>query len=163
MNFVVPTYEQNAVTYSYCLDEVDREWVSLHHIPSITLHNLTPGEYRLLIRAVSESGALIATRSLDVTVRPPLWWSLGAKIGYVMLFLGLMFFIGRMYYLRLRLHHRVELERQTRMREEAIHEAKLNFFTNISHELRTPLTLLLSPVEQLKRRRPTARSSTTSS
>lgn len=80
-----------------------------------------------------------------------------------MLFLGLMFFIGRMYYLRLRLHHRVELERQTRMREEAIHEAKLNFFTNISHELRTPLTLLLSPVEQLKRRRPTARSSTTSS
>lgn len=91
LNFVVPTYEQNAVTYSYCLDEVDREWVSLHHIPSITLHNLTPGEYRLLIRAVSESGALIATRSLDVTVRPPLWWSLGAKIGYVMLFLGLMF------------------------------------------------------------------------
>lgn len=151
LNFVVPTYEQNAVTYSYCLDEVDREWVSLHHIPSITLHNLTPGEYRLLIRAVSESGALIATRSLDVTVRPPLWWSLGAKIGYVMLFLGLMFFIGRMYYLRLRLHHRVELERQTRMREEAIHEAKLNFFTNISHELRTPLTLLLSPVEQLKK------------
>lgn len=37
------------------------------------------------------------------------------------------------------------------MREEAIHEAKLNFFTNISHELRTPLTLLLSPVEQLKK------------
>ena len=104
------------------------EWVSLHHIPSITLHNLTPGEYRLLIRAVSESGALIATRSLDVTVRPPLWWSLGPKIGYVMLFLGLMFFIGRMYYLRLRLHHRVELERQTRMRRRGHTRGWLNFF-----------------------------------
>lgn len=32
---------------------------------------------------------------------------------------------------------------------EALHEAKIRFFTNISHELRTPLNLILWPLEEL--------------
>ncbi|MCH5690578.1 hypothetical protein LWM68_43930 [Niabella sp. W65] len=34
-------------------------------------------------------------------------------------------------------------------KEDELHQAKLNFFTNASHEIRTHLTLIMAPVERL--------------
>jgi CheY-like chemotaxis protein/AraC-like DNA-binding protein len=50
------------------------------------------------------------------------------------------------------LQHELEIEHLEKVKQEELHQAKLNFFTNVAHEIRTPLTLMVGPVEQLASR-----------
>ena len=50
---------------------------------------------------------------------------------------------------RSQLRHQLQLESLKQQQEEEIHQAKLQFFTNISHEFKTPLTLITGPLQQL--------------
>jgi DNA-binding response OmpR family regulator/nitrogen-specific signal transduction histidine kinase len=50
------------------------------------------------------------------------------------------------------LKHELEIEHLEKQKQEELHQAKLNFFTNIAHEIRTPLTLMVGPVDHLVER-----------
>ena len=133
--FSLPNYGSEYIKYSYKTSPAD-DWVEIEGGPSISFHNLQPGDYEFTIRASSMDNRVLDTRSLRVTILPPLWLSIYAKILYLLIAAGLIVFILKLYYARLK--------------EKTATEAKLAFFTNVSHELRTPLTLLLAPINKLK-------------
>lgn len=100
---------------------------------SISINNLTPGDYTLQIRAC-ENGVYSPIREVEICVSAPWFMSTIAKIVYLLLIIGI---CGQVY---------ITLKRK---RDNQIKEAKLQFFINISHEIRSPLTLILSPLEAL--------------
>lgn len=133
--FSLPNYSSEYIKYSYKISSSDT-WMEIADNPSISFNNLQPGDYEITLRASDTDDNVLDTRSLIVRILPPVWWSMLAKICYLLIFIGLVILILRLYYVRLK--------------ERTTTEAKLAFFTNISHELRTPLTLLLAPISKLK-------------
>ncbi len=73
-----------------------------------------------------------------------------ATLVLALVFAGLLFY-SRMLNKRInkQLSKKNEQLQEMSVKEEAAHQARLNFFTNISHEFRTPLSLILAPLEEL--------------
>ena len=77
--------------YAYKLEGFDKEWVHSgnRHIASYT--NISPGKYRLLIKAANAGGAWNEQGiSLDIQILPPLWRTWWAYAIYTAVFLGLL-------------------------------------------------------------------------
>ncbi len=63
-----------ALRYQYMLDGIDRDWGPLTEQRSVVYGSLSPGGYRLLVRAVTSDGAVSPQpASISFTVLPPLW------------------------------------------------------------------------------------------
>lgn len=140
-------------TYYYKLEGFRDEWLEcpagMHHV---TYTNLSPGDYRLLIKAVNSDGVEgDSERSLNITITPPIWATVWAKTIYTILAIALVALL----FMGLRRHeHRRYIKRQqeeSARKQEEINQMKFKFYTNVSHELRTPLTLILSPLESMMR------------
>jgi signal transduction histidine kinase/AraC-like DNA-binding protein/ligand-binding sensor domain-containing protein len=121
------------VSYQYKLSN-SSAWISTNVGDNvININNLTPGNYKLQIRAC-ENGVYSPIKIVEINVASPWFLTPLAKIIYLALILALCWQI----YLTLR-----------RKRDNQIKDAKLQFFINISHEIRSPMTLILSPLEAL--------------
>ncbi len=121
------------VSYQYRLSK-SSSWINTNVGDNvINITNLTPGNYKLQIRAC-ENGVYSPVREIEIAVASPWFWSTWAKIIYLALILAVCWQIY------------VAMQRK---RDNQIKEAKLQFFINISHEIRSPLTLILSPLEAL--------------
>lgn len=148
-NYILPEH----TTYYYKLEGFRDEWLEcpagMHHV---TYTNLSPGNYRLLIKAVNSDGVEgDSERSLDIVITPPIWATVWAKIIYVILAIALvtLLFIGLKHH-----EHKRYIKRQqeeSARKQEELNQMKFKFYTNVSHELRTPLTLILSPLESMMR------------
>ncbi len=139
------------IQYAYKLEGADKEWINIGKQNNVTFRNLGAGDYMFKVRASSPDGVWsddnIAT--LGITVHPPFWATLWAYLVYATLLLVLLYFIGLFIVIRIRTANNLKIERARREKDEELHQAKIQFFTNISHELRTPLTLILGPLETL--------------
>ena len=87
---------------------------------------------------------------MKITISPPFWWSVPARLFYLLLVFSLIYF-----YTQFRLHqaesrHQRELSVLNERKEIEVREARLRFFTMIAHEIRTPVTLIIGPLENLK-------------
>ena len=133
LNFVKP--DKN--TYAYKLDGLDKDWTETRE-PSVTYIHLPTGTYTLLVKGANNDGVWSRVASFGITVLPPFWRTWWAYTLYVILLAVVLFGITRFLFLRALLK-----------KEEALHQVKLNFFTNISHEIRNHLTLITGPVERL--------------
>lgn len=123
--------------YQYRLEDYDKTWKETSE-GSATYTNLPPGSYRLSVKGANNDGVWSDVKTLDITVRPPFWLTWWAYCIYIMLAGGMVFVIARFFFLQ-----------ELLKKEDELHQAKLNFFTNASHEIRTHLTLIMVPIERL--------------
>ncbi|MDQ2864446.1 MAG: ATP-binding protein, partial [Bacteroidota bacterium] len=144
--------------YRYKLKGYDKEWKYTDgKNPSAAYSNLDYKNYRFILQATNNDGIWSKSEaSIAITVTPPWWKSLLAKIIYITLFiaglLGIYIYQARWYRLKREMAVREVNENkreEMHLHREELYQQQLQFFTNISHEFRTPLTLILGPLEKL--------------
>ena len=136
--------------YAYILVGFDKNWNYTGHEHKATYTNLPPGKYTLHVKATNNDGIWSDETMLSIEVHPPFWWTVYAKIFYVILFIVLItaFIRFRLYLTERR--HRKEIEQLNKAKEEEMRVARTEFFTTIAHEIRTPVSLIIGPLEALK-------------
>jgi signal transduction histidine kinase/DNA-binding response OmpR family regulator/ligand-binding sensor domain-containing protein len=159
----VVSFEFSALHYSYSaynkfaykLEGFDPDWIytdAAHRLAHYT--NLPNGEYVFKVKAANADGVWNPKEaSLPVTVLPPFWRTIWAYLFYVLVVVGLFWLALRLLFLRADYENKIRIERLEKEKLEEVNQMKLIFFTNISHELKTPLTLIVSPLEEMLRRR----------
>ena len=136
---------------SYMLEGYDRDWVRLGLSNNIVFTNLPPGRYTLRVRCSNSNGQW----SDDAVVLPlkvsPKWYESGpAMLMYYMLFAFVVFLIVRFVVYRRSVKERILDEQRQKQQMTRVHEAKLQFFTNIAHEFSNSLTLIYGPCAELQ-------------
>ncbi|SHE70715.1 hybrid sensor histidine kinase/response regulator transcription factor [Dysgonomonas macrotermitis] len=137
----------NKVRYAYQLENFNQQWIYTSD-NKITFTSLSPGRYKLLIKACNSDGIWSdEITTLDIEVKPPFWMSWYAYIFYFILVVGVIGLILKSYHKKQKNkleQQRLHLEHNQMIR---INEMKLKFFTNVSHDFRTPLTLIITPLQ----------------
>lgn len=152
ITFTAKNYAQEGnVEYSYMMKGLDDQWFETEGDNEVTFRNLKPGNYTFLIRAKlkNQDWQDASTAELKVAILPPLWLTWWAKLGYVLIMLGLIWYFFRSYQKELLLRNSLAQTKWESQQKQELNEERLRFFTNITHELRTPLTLILGPLEDL--------------
>ncbi|MGB3799187.1 MAG: two-component regulator propeller domain-containing protein, partial [Lewinella sp.] len=134
--------------FAYKLEGLDEDWINGQGRTTVSYTLQNAGDYRFRVRFSGDGREdRYVERELAITVLPPPWRSWYAYLAYALLGGFILAAILRHAYLQ----HRLRQEEMNKEQQEAIHQAKLRFFTNITHELRTPLTLMLGPLESVRR------------
>ena len=141
-----------AEQYYYQLKGYSDDWLPTSN-NSITLSNLQPGHYDLLLRtALPDDPTSEEFHMLHIRIRQPFWltpWGIALWASLAAITGTILFF-----FIRNRHNYRQQLRRIARQKQQEaeLNEMKTRFFTNVSHDLRTPLTLIIAPVDQLIKR-----------
>lgn len=140
----------NRGNLEYRLEGFNKEWIRGRLGDRITYTSLRPGRYTLEARCVSpETGRVTANRSLAIRILPHWYWSLPARILYLVL-LGLAAWgLLRAYTARINFRNTLAQEQREKEQIRELNQSKMQFFTYISHEIRTPVTLIQSQVDTL--------------
>ena len=132
--------------YAYHLENFDKQWNNIQNRRVISFTNVPPGKYTLWLKWSNSDGIWSPpVHAMDFRIKPIFWESAWAIGIYVLLALFFLLFVQNYWKKRQLLQQNIEL----RQREEALHQNKLTFFTNIAHELQTPLTLIVGPSQKL--------------
>ena len=132
--------------YSYKLDGFDDEWTTTHD-PRAAYTNLPAGSYTFRVKATNNDGVWSEDEAtLQIVVHPPFWWSLPAKLIYLLL-IGLLVWYQ---WKKLKLRHQQELDGLAEKKELELRDARLQSFAMVAREIRIPLTLILAPLDALK-------------
>ncbi len=136
--------------YCYQLEGFDKVWTTTSEHRA-TYTNLPYGTYTFRVKATNNDGLWSqGEATLKIVVHPPFWWSLPAKLIYLLLIGYIIYFITQSRVRREKRHHLREMEKLEEKKEQELRDARLQFFTMIAHEIRTPVTLIIGPLENLK-------------
>ena len=134
--------------YSYKLENFSDVWMNANSCEA-QFTNIPPGDYVLKVKYSGANASDYQIASLNITILPPWYMSIYAKILYIMAVIGLLYlaylYIKKEYELK---KSKIEQDLNQRYNEE-MYEKKLRFFTNITHEFCTPLTLIYTPSERI--------------
>ena len=140
----------NKVEFVYQMKGLDDGWYLVNTGNEVTFRNLNPGDYTFNLKTrLHNTEWSDNLSSIHITIDPPLWLSVWAKILYLFLIVLVLYAILRFYKYKLKIENSLELEKISHQQEHELDEEKMKFFTNITHELRSPLTLILGPLEDL--------------
>lgn len=134
--------------YAYKLENWDKDWNYPDNERRASYINVSPGKYLFRVKGANNDGVWNEQgASLIIHITPPFWdtWWFRTLVALIVV-TGLMFFLI--------FRRKLELQKLNEEKRDEIHQAQLQFFTNISHEFRTPLTLILGPLEQLQKENP---------
>lgn len=147
LSYISPEKNQ----YAYMLEGFDKDWIYCGAQHKATYTNIPAGDYVFRVKATNNDGIWNTHEArLKIEVHPPFWWSLPAKIFYLLLVGYLIYLYTHIKLYRAENKHRQELKELNARKEQEVREARLQFFTMIAHEIRTPVTLIIGPLESLK-------------
>lgn len=137
--------------YAYMLDGFDKEWNYVGNQHKATYTNIPAGTYTFRVKATNNDGLWSSKEAkLIIVIHPPFWWSLPAKLFYIILILAAIYFSMQYKLKSAENKHKEEIRQLNIRQEEDTRKARLNFFTMIAHEIRTPVTLIIGPLESIK-------------
>ena len=136
--------------FKYRLLNFDENWVETDINGPARYTNVPPGNYTFEVLASNNDDIWneIPT-TLKITITHPFWKRWYAFLVYILVTSILVIYVKKEVRNRQKLKNQIQLEKIKNESEESLHQAKLQFFTNITHEFRTPLTLILGPVKRL--------------
>ena len=121
---------------------MDKEWNFLQsNTNRITYSNLGYGDYQLVISKVEKSGSPSEhPYILNIKILPPWYYTLWAKIVYILLFLSLIAWVINFFPCQ------EPSENGTDGKEKILEQSrqKMAFFTHLSNELKTPLSRIIA-------------------
>jgi len=123
------------VLYSWKLDGFYEKWNKASYDNVIRYTNLSPGRYKLYVRAISEEDSnIIEERSIDIVIHPPFWKTTWAILLYIIILSLIVWDSMRRYNLN---------------KEQKTSNDKIHFFINTAHDILTPLSLIKAPLDEL--------------
>jgi DNA-binding CsgD family transcriptional regulator len=131
ISFALPYFSQMKPQFQYYLEGYSQEWSDWSFATQKEFINLAQGDYRFLVRARVEDGAISPITEFKFTVRPPWFATYWALLGYVLLGSGLVYLSRYFYQVKLRkdkvrIEVRLEQEKEEVLRREALlNEQKL--------------------------------------
>lgn len=134
----LPFSDHPSAVYAYRLEGSDHDWHYLNKKRlDISYNGLPYGNYHLKVHVVDGEGNIGAeVYSLDITILPPWYLSIWAKLVYLLLAIALAWGIMKFYLVRERL---AEERRQKAEILEQV-EARISFFNRLSEDLKTAVT-----------------------
>ena len=121
--------------YMWRLKGFDSEWIGPSRGRTANYTNMAPGSYLFEVRYLDGDNRVLDNREIKITITPPFWETIWARIIMLVLFAGFVYWLYNYISQRVR-------ERQAK--------DKIDFFISTVHDIRTPLTLINSPIEELK-------------
>ncbi|MCW3093271.1 MAG: hybrid sensor histidine kinase/response regulator [Ferruginibacter sp.] len=135
--------------YAYSLEGYDNAWHFAGTNGKIIYSNISPGNYTLKIKWSNGEGLWTTEmRLLKLEIKQYFWLTSYAYLFYAAIISLLAYVLYSYRKNKQQIKHQLEVEHLLREKEEAIHQNRLGFFTNIAHELQTPLTLIMGSAER---------------
>ena len=127
------------ILYSWKLEGFYDQWSRPGNENIIRFTNLSPGEYTLHIRAVSneDKRIVLEERTMKISIAQPIWLSFWAMLVYAIVLAVIAIITLRIIILR---------------KQRKVSDEKIHFFINTAHDIRTPLTLIKAPLEEIRER-----------
>ncbi len=131
-------YDNNSnIYYSWKLEGFIDKWTLPSQDKLIRYTNLSPGEYKLRVRAILiDDLHTIQERTINITVDSPSWASAWAILLYMTVVLIITYGVFRYLWIK---------------KESNTSKEKIRFFINTAHDIRTPLTLIQAPLNEIRR------------
>jgi len=140
----------NGNNYTYYYRIGNGQWIDNGNLGTISFTDLGQGDYNLQVKYYNKMlDKESYSKKITISVLPPWYRSVYAYSIYLLLIL-LGIYSVFLYVSRRRERQKEEEKRKAEeRRKEEIHEAKLDFFTDIAHEFCTPLTLIYGPCNRI--------------
>ena len=157
IQYFLPDYRNvSKIKYYYKMEGIDEAWIELENGNYVNYNNLSAGNYKFLVLAMSSSGEMSEVSSIKIIKESPIFMTKTAFVIYILIIAFILYRRWNRVNILNRLVEERTIELNNNLIENRILYEKLinqekkknNYFINLSHELRTPLNVILS-IEQL--------------